>query len=96
MRGTGFCVSRWRSDSIEWVCLRELSRDDSMASTWVARDFVHDLAGKIAILRPVSDLVISTARVIGDRPCRSDVCLAIILKLTLINKVVVGHLSRWV
>ncbi len=55
MWGTGEGVSFCRSDSIEWVSLRELSREDSMPSisTVLARERRHGCAGLDAILRPV-------------------------------------------
>lgn len=56
MWGTGEGVSFWRSDSIECVSLRELSREDSMPSISMvlARERRHGCAGLDAILRPVA------------------------------------------
>lgn len=56
MWGTGEEVSFCRRDSIEWVSLRELSREDSMPSmsTVLARERRHGHVGLDAILRPVA------------------------------------------
>lgn len=66
--GTSCTDLFWISDSRDFVCSRELSRDSSSVaiSTSVARDRVHCLNEGAAIRRPESDLVKALVTLIAD------------------------------
>ena len=80
--GTGFMVLFSTRVSIEWVSLRDRSREASIASISLAKGRRKGPAGFDAILRPVACqwlILVNLGWSSKSLPCRRTACLMIIL-----------------